>query len=135
MALLVHNINSVAKLLVEVLSLPRDTPLIVLTGFTRFSVLKFVGPFVFMLNTESFIQLDNYGDRHDNSKCLKMLKNITLLGINSFHSLNVSNQWNIPSNHWHVMSKKKVPCDNCDGKNYSPDLPHPCLVPPWCMLH
>ena len=109
MALLVHNINSVAERLVEILALPRDTPLIVLTGFTRFSVLKFVGPFVFMLNTESFIQLDNYGDRHDNSKFLKRVKKLTLLASNSFNYLKVYNQWNIQSSHWHGMANGKSP--------------------------
>ena len=70
--------------------------------------------------------MDNDGDRHDNKKCPERLKKLTLLEKNSFHYLNVSNQWKIPSNHRHRMAKGKVPCDNCGGEHYGPDLPHPC---------
>ena len=65
MALLVQKINAVAERLAEVPALPRDTPLLILTGFT-----KFVDLFEFMVNTERVIQLDNDLDRHDDKKCL-----------------------------------------------------------------
>ena len=70
-----------------------------------------------MLNTERVIQLENDGYEHDDRKCLDSVKNIYMLESNSFHSLNVSNNWNIPSNHWHGMDKGKVLCDNCGGEN------------------
>ena len=44
-ALLVHDINSVAEGLAEVLSITRDTTLIIINGFTKCSVPEFVGPF------------------------------------------------------------------------------------------
>ena len=69
-----------------------------------------------MLSTERVIQLDNDGDRHDDIKFLERVKKLTLLASNSFHSLKISNQWNIPSNHRHEISKGKFPCDNCGGK-------------------
>ena len=68
MALLVQQINAMAERLTEVPALPRDKALIVLTGFTKRSVPEFFGPFELMLSTERFIQLENYGDRHDNRK-------------------------------------------------------------------
>ena len=86
----------------------------------------FVGPFELMLNTERLIQLENYGDKHDDRKCLERVKKLTLLASNYFHSLNVSNHWNVPSNHWNFMSKVKTPGDNCSGEHYSPDCLHPC---------
>ena len=60
-----------------------------------------------MLNTERVMQLKNNGDRHDDSKCLERVKNIALLVSKLFHSLNVSNHCNIPSNHRNRMAKGK----------------------------
>ena len=114
-----------AERLSEVTSLPRNMPLLILTGFAKCSVTDFVGPFDLMLNTEKVIQLDNYGDRHENRKFLERVKEITLLASNSFHSLNISNQWKIPSNLQHDMTNGKCPCENCSGKHYAPDFSHP----------
>ena len=125
MALLVQKINAVAGRLADVPELPRYTPLIIFTGFTKCSVTDFFGAFEFMLNTEKFIQLDNDGDRHDESKCLERVNNLTLLASKFFHYLHISNHWNIPSNHRHGIAKVKGPCDNCNGEHYSPDFPHP----------
>ena len=52
--------------------------------------------------------MENDGDRHDDRKFLERLKKLTLLASNSVHSLNISNHWNIPYNHRHVMSKGNV---------------------------
>ena len=125
MALLFQKINYVAEWLVEVPALPRDTLLLILNCFTHFGGPYFVGPFELMLDTYRVIQLDNYGDRHDDKKCLERVKNLTLLASNSFPSLTFSNHWNIPCNHQHVISKGKVPCGNCGVEHYSLDFPHP----------
>ena len=45
-ALIFQQTNAVPERLAEVLELPRDTPLIILTGFTKFSVPDFFSPFV-----------------------------------------------------------------------------------------
>ena len=111
--------------LAEVPELTRDTPLLILTGFTKCSVPEFLGTFELILNTERVIQLENNGDMHDDRKCLEMMKELIMLESNSFHFLNVSNNWNITSNHRNGMSNGKSPCDNCGGEHYSPDLPHP----------
>ena len=42
-ALFVHHINAEVKRLAEVSTLPRDTPLLILTEFTKCSVPEFVG--------------------------------------------------------------------------------------------
>ena len=57
MALIVQNINDVAEQLAELPALPRDTPLIILTGYTQCSVSDFVGLFELILNTERVVQL------------------------------------------------------------------------------
>ena len=126
-ALLVQQINAVAERLAEAGALPRDTPLLMLTGFAKCSVPEFVGPFELLLNSERVTQLENSGDRHDNARCLDRVKKLTLLASNSFHSLNVSNKWNIPSSrrHRHGMAQGHVSCDNCGGDHYAPDCPHP----------
>ena len=53
------------------------------------------------------------------------MNNVTLFASNSFQFLNVSNYWNIPYNHLHVISKQKCLCENCGGEHYSTDFPHP----------
>ena len=85
---------------------------------------EFVSPFELMLNTERVIQLENDRDRHDETKCIERVKKPTILANKSFHSLNVSNHWNIPYNHQNGMAKVKGPCDNCGGEHYSPDCPY-----------
>lgn len=114
-ALLVQQIMAVAERLAEVSDLPRDTPLQVLTGFTKCSVPEFAEPFKLMLNTERVKQMSSYAGSHSDQACLSTLRKLCLLASNSFNSLNVSNQWNIPANHRHGMSKGKGPCDNCGG--------------------
>ena len=109
--------------LAEVSELSRNTLLIGLTGFTKCIVPKFVGPFELIMNTE--IQLDNDGDRNDNTKLLERVNNLTLLASDSFHYLNVYNQCNIPSNHWHSTTKGKGTCNNCGGEHYPPYCPEP----------
>ena len=78
-----------------------------------------------MINTDRVIQLENYGDSHDDRKFLERVKKISMLASNSFHSLIFFNHWNIPSYHGHVMAKGKVSFDNCGREHYSPDCPYP----------
>ena len=70
--------------------------------------------------------MENDVDGNDDRKFLEKVKKPTMLASNSFHSLNVSNNWNIPSNHRNRPANGKGPCDNCGGEQYSPDFPHPC---------
>ena len=70
--------------------------------------------------------MENDGDRHDKIKCLERVKKLTLLASNSFHYLNVSNQWNIQYNNRNDMAKGQGPCENCGDRHYTPYLPHPC---------
>ena len=79
-----------------------------------------------MLNIERVIQLDNDGDSNNVIKFLERVKNITILASNYFNPLNVSNEWNIPSNNQHGMAKEKLPCNNCGGGHFSLDFLHPC---------
>ena len=78
-----------------------------------------------MLSNERVIQLENDGDRNDVSKFLERVKKLTIFKSNSFHSLNVSNHWNIPSNNQNRIAKGKGPCNNCGGEHYSTYCPHP----------
>ena len=123
-ALLVQQINAVAERLAEVLALPRDTPLLILQGFQKCSVPEFTGPFGLLLNGERVQALEETSEKYSNSACLERVKKITTLAANSFHSLNVSNQWNIPSNRRHSVAVKGT-CDNCGGDHYAPSCPHP----------
>jgi len=125
-ALLVQQINAVADRLAEAGALPRDTPLNLMTGFTKYSVPEFVGPFTLLLNTERVQQLENSAERHNNAQCLQRVRSLPLLAKKSFHSLNVSDHWNIPSNRRHGMAQRgNVSCNNCGGNHYAPDCPLP----------
>ena len=68
--------------------------------------------------------MENDGYRYDNRKFLERVKKLTILASKYLHSLNIFNQWNIPSNHRHEMDKGKGSCDNCGRKHYNPDYPH-----------
>ena len=54
-ALLFQHINAAKELLAEVPALPNDATLLVLTGLTKCSVTKFVGPLKLIINTERVI--------------------------------------------------------------------------------
>ena len=114
-----------AEQLAEVPALPRDTPLLILNGFTNYSMPEFFDLFELILKTERIIQFENDGYRHDDRKCLKRVKKLTMLARKSFQTLNVSNLWSITSNHRNDIGKTKGLCDNYGGENYSPDCPHP----------
>ena len=53
--LLVHHINAGAERLAEVSSILRDTPLLRIPGFTKYSVPDFVSPFGLVLNIKRVI--------------------------------------------------------------------------------
>ena len=84
-ALLAQQVNAVVERLAEAGALLRDTPLLLLTGFSKCSVPEFVGPFELLLNSKRATQLTNTGGLYDNAKYLARVEQTTLMTSNSFH--------------------------------------------------
>ena len=70
----------------------------------------FVGSFKLMLNNERIRQMEYDGKTVNYKRNLDRVKKITLMVKNSFHSLNVSNAWNINGIHKNLLE----PCYNCE---------------------
>ena len=83
----------------------------------------FIGPLEKMLNTEHVRQMESDGSTVKERSTLEILKDITLMENNSFHSLNFSNTCSIPSIHKTLTG----PFYNCDAEDHIAQkfhLPH-----------
>ena len=63
----------------------------------------FVGPFELMLNNECVRNMKYDGATVNNKRTIERAKEIILMEKNSFHSLNVSNNWNITSSNMNLL--------------------------------
>ena len=96
---MIYQMNSVCDILAKAKSFPRETRFHYLIGINWCIVPYFVVPFKFILNTERFKQMEYGGSTVDDNSTLERVKNITFMANSSFHSLNVSNNWNITRSH------------------------------------
>jgi hypothetical protein len=88
----------VAERLAEVSALPSESTRHILEGFTWCSVIVFRQTFAHLLVVEWLQQLCYLTNQND-STCLFNIKKLCKEANNSFDSLNVSNEWNIPQKH------------------------------------
>ena len=114
--------NAVCERLAEAKSLPYETPIHVFTGIIWCSAPDFVVPFELMIITDCVRHMESGVDTVNSKRTMERVKNITLVEKHSFHSLNVSNTWNIPSRH----KKLLVTSFNCDTEDH---------ITPKCPLH
>ena len=77
-----------------------------------------------MINTERFVQLENGGDRHNNSKCFERVKNINLLASNSLH------YWNFIKEVGTILESYSGPWTSGGSKIWY--IQGLCI--PWCWL-
>ena len=120
-------VKAVCERLAEVLSLPLEAPTYILQGLTKCSVAKFTGPFELLLNQERVIQMSTSVTLgNSDTATLKRVKHILALANNSYHSLNTSKIWNVPSGH-HAAREFKYPpkCFNCGEPHLLPDCKKP----------
>ena len=114
-----EQIVAVAERLAEVSALPTESTRHILEGFTRCSVIVFRQTFAHLLVAERLQRLCYLTNRYDSSRLID-IKRLYKEANDLFNSLNVSNEWNIPSKH------RVDACFNCGDPDYSvPICPKP----------
>ena len=102
-------VKVVSERLAEVKKLPLEAPTYILQVLTNLSVAEFTGPFELLLNQERVNQISTSVTLGNTTTAtLKRIKQILVLANNSYHSLNNSNSWNVPSGH-HAAREFKHP--------------------------
>ena len=84
---------------------------------------EFFGPFELILNTDHVRQMEFNGDTVNYKRTIRRMKHITPVAKKYFHSLNVSNTWNILSIHKKLIGT----CYNCNSEYHivpNSPLPH-----------
>ena len=113
-------IDAVYERLAENKKLSGETPVLVLTAFTKCSVKQFTGPFELILNSECVKNMGTPASLDDdNKKTLTHVREILLKANNEFHSLNTTKKCNVPESRINA-------CYNCDGDHLIPDCNEPC---------
>ena len=114
-----EQIIAVAERLAEVSALPSESTRHILEGFTRCSVIVFRQTFAHLLVAERLQQLRYLTNRNDSSRLID-IKRLCKEANDLFNSLNVSNEWNIPSKH------RVDACFNCGDPDHGvPKCPKP----------
>ena len=97
---ILEQVKAVSRRLSEVYQLPLEYPTYILQGLSKCSVAEFTGHFKLMLNQERVNQMSTLVTLGNiTTTTLKQIKQILDLSNNSYHSLNTSNSWNVPSGH------------------------------------
>ena len=120
-------VKAVRERLTGVNQIPLEDPTYILQGLNKCSVDEFTGPFELLLNQEKFNQMSTLVKLGNiTTATLKRIKQILVLANNSYHSLNTSNSWNVPSGH-HDAREFKHPtnCFNCGEPHLRPDYKKP----------
>ena len=114
-----EQIVAVAERLAEVSALPTESTRHILEGFTRCSVIVFRQTFAHLLVAERLQQLRYLTNRNDSTRLID-IKRLCKEANDLFNSLNVSNEWNIPSKH------RIDACFNCGDPDHGvPKCPKP----------
>ena len=103
-------VKAVIRRLTEVNQLPLEAPIYKLQGLTKCLVAEFTEPFELIINREQFNQLSMLVTLGNTTTAtLKQIKQILVLANNSYHYLNASNSWNVPSGHYAAREFKHPP--------------------------
>ena len=116
-------VKAVSEILDEVNQLPLEAPTYILQRITKCSVAEFTRPFELLLNKERVKQMStSVMLANTTTATLKRVKQILILANNSYHSLNTSNSWNVPSGHHAAREFKHPPkCFNCGEPHLLPN--------------
>ena len=120
-------VKAVSERFAEVNQLPLEAPKYILQGLTKCSVAEFMGPFELLINQERVNQMSTLVTLGNTTTAtLKRIKQILVLANNSYHSLNTSNSWNVPSGHHAAREFKHPPkCFNCGEPHLLPNCKKP----------
>ena len=112
-----EQIAAVCARLAEVDALPQEVPGYILEGFTRCSVVEFRDIHKLLYTTDKVRQMRAVSGRRDSNTTLVAVQKLCSEANDVFHSLNLTNKWNIPQGH--RADAVGFACDNCG----SPDHP------------
>ena len=110
--------------LAEVDALPQEVPGYILEGFTRCSVVEFRDIHKLLYTTDKVRQMQAVSGRRDSNTTLAAVQKLCSEANDVFHSLNLTNKWNIPQGH--QADAFGIVCFNCDSPDHTSDkCPHP----------
>jgi hypothetical protein len=119
-----EQIAAVCARLAEVDALPQEVPGYILEGFTRCSVVEFRDIHKLLYTTDKVRQMRAVSGKRDSNTTLVAVQKLCSEANDVFHSLNLTNKWNIPQGH--RADAVGFACDNCG----SPDHPsYKCPLP------
>jgi hypothetical protein len=120
-----EQLNAVCACLSEVDALPQETTGFILEGFTCCSVVKFWDIYKLLATTLKVHQMRAVTRRHDSSTTLAELQKLCSKACEVFHSLNLTNKWNIPQSH--QADAFLTNCYNCGSPDHTSNkCPLPC---------
>ena len=119
-------LRAVSERLSEVKQLPLKVPTYILQGLTKCLVAEITAPFELMLNTKRVDQMGTPLSMDNTSDVtLKQVLHILEMANNSFHSLNVSNSWNVTKGHHAARGGFTPTCFNCGDPHYLYECKNP----------
>ena len=120
-----EQINAVCARLAEVDQLPQESTTFILEGFTRCSVTEFREIHKLLATTEKVNQMRVHTKKRDSSATLTAVNKLCSEACEVFHSLNLTNKWNIPQGH-RTDAFIPVSCYNCSSPDHTADVcPNP----------
>ena len=120
-----EQINAVCARLAEVDQLPQESTTFILEGFTRCSVVEFKDIHKLLATTKKVCQMRVQTGRRDSSATLAAVNKLCSEACEVFHSLNLTNKWNIPQGH-RTDAFIPVSCFNCVSPDHTADV---CPIP------
>jgi hypothetical protein len=116
-----EQINAVCARLAEVDQLPQESTTFILEGFTRCSVTEFREIHKLLATTEKVNQMRVHTKKRDSSATLAAVNKLCSEACEVFHSLNLTNKWNIPQGH-RTDAFIPVSCYNCGSPDHTADV-------------
>ncbi len=107
--------------LAEVDALPQKSTGFILEGLTRCSVLEFKNIHRLLCTTHKVCQMRAVTGRRDSSATLAHIQKICKEACEVFHSMNLTNKWNIPQSH--RADAFLITCYNCGAPDHTSKMP------------
>ncbi len=120
-----EQLNAVCARLAEVDQLPQESNTFILEGFTHCSVVEFKDIHKLLATTKKVRQMRVQTGRRDSSATLAAVNKLCSEACEVFHSLNLTNKWNIPQGH-RADAFIPVSCYNCGSPDHTADI---CPIP------
>ena len=111
-----EQIAAVCARLAEVDALPQEVPGYILEGFTRCLVVEFRDIHKLLYTTDKVRQMRAVSGKRDSNTTLVAVHKLCSEANDVFHSLNLTNKWNIPQGH--RADAVGFACDNCGSPGH-----------------